>query len=295
MKRLTAYHALVRPNIVLAAGGAVALLLGWFERPSLLLMYVALLVTGLLALLIAIWIRATTLSAHGELLSVPLALAQDEQMLDLYRSLSVSLRNVSANLDPIYRELSLKRIQQIERELVQVARGQIVFTGTETWRMVYERLLRSRGLYRYQSVAHVRTAAYWQDEPGRQSMQINFTIQGEGLHIERIAIIPDHLWPVGERVPIDPLGTWIDEQHQHGIDVKLVRLSTLTNEPDLVADLGIYGNRAVGFQEIDDQGRTIRFTLSFDFAEVLAAEQRWERLSLYATAYRESSGCAAST
>ena len=29
---------------------------------------------------------------------------------------------------------------------------------------------------------------------------------------------------------------------------------------------------AKGFQEVDDQGRTIRLTLSFDFAEVPAAE-----------------------
>jgi len=61
--------------------------------------------------------------------------------------------------------------------------------------------------------------------------------------------------------------------------LKLVRQSVLANEPDLVTDLGIYGNRAVGVQELDDKGRTFRFTLSFDFPEVMAAEQRWDRLS----------------
>jgi hypothetical protein len=58
-------------------------------------------------------------------------------------------------------------------------------------------------------------------------------------------------------------------------------------EADLIVDLGIYGTRAVGFQELDDQGRTARFTLSFDFVDLLAAEQRWERLSVYAISYQE--------
>ena len=77
------------------------------------------------------------------------------------------------------------------------------------------------------------------------------------------------------------------EQYTHGIWTKLVRESTLTGEPDLLVDLGIYGTRAVGFQELDDHGRTVRFTLSFEFAEILAAERRWERLSVYSTSYQK--------
>ena len=83
----------------------------------------------------------------------------------------------------------------------------------------------------------------------------------------------------------EPLQTWLAEQHAHGLSIRLVRLSEFEREPDLVLDMGIYGNRAVGVQEQDDQGRTVRFTLSFDFPEVLAAEQRWERLLLLATSF----------
>jgi hypothetical protein len=112
-------------------------------------------------------------------------------------------------------------------------------------------------------------------------------IEGGTLNTERIAILPDHLWPAGERFPVEPLREWIDEQYTHGIWVKLVRQSILAGELDLLVDLGIYGTRALGRQELDDHGRTVRFTLSFDFAEILAAEQRWERLSVYSTSYQK--------
>ena len=111
--------------------------------------------------------------------------------------------------------------------------------------MAYERLLRSRGLHLYRSVAVIRSAHYWQDEPGRQSMAVNFAAHKERfLNIERIAIVADSLWPATERFPIEPLHSWLAEQHTHGLSVRLVRLSELEREPDLVLDLGIYGTRA---------------------------------------------------
>ena len=54
---------------------------------------------------------------------------------------------------------------------------------------------------------------------------------------------------------------------------------------------GIDNRQQAGFQavdqELDEHGRTVRFMLSFDFAETLAAEQRWERLSVYSTSYQK--------
>ena len=41
-------------------------------------------------------------------------------------------------------------------------------------------------------------------------------------------------------------------------------VATFAPLPDLLADFGIYGDRAVGTQELDEQSRTVRFTLSFD-------------------------------
>lgn len=272
---------------VSTAGVVVVILVCWLAPVSVQIGLVGILAVLLLSLTLA-GRQRTTLPEEIDLFSGPLSLAQDKQIFELYQSITKSLQSISADKDPIYRGLALERTRHSATELVELAEGRIVFTGTETWRMAYAQLLRSKGLYLYRSVAHVKTSSYWQDEPGRQSMQINFDLVDEGtLNIERIAILPDHLWPAGERFPVEPVCQWIDEQYNHGIWIKLVRQSTLAGDPDLLVDLGIYGNRAVGFQELDDQGRTIRFTLSFDFAEILAAEQRWDRLSVYSTSYQK--------
>ena len=113
-------------------------------------------------------------------------------------------------------------------------------------------------------------------------MELNYEMARQGLRIERIAIIADDLWPANNGLPIEPLRSWLVNQQRSGIDIQLVRHSTLESEPDLVGDFGIYGNRALGTQQLNDHGRTIKFTLSFDFADVLEAEKRWERLSVYA-------------
>ena len=107
------------------------------------------------------------------------------------------------------------------------------------------------------------------------------------ISVERIAIIADHLWPEDSPFPVEPIHDWLEEQHRHGIWVRLVRESQLLSEANLVTDLGIYGSRAVGIQVADSAGRTIRFVLSFDFDKVQRAEVVWSRLLVYAISYRE--------
>ena len=97
-----------------------------------------------------------------------LAMAADTAVFGLYQSLGQSLRLMTSNQDPIYRELAIDRLRQVNEEAAAVAVGRIEFHGTEAWRQAYEQLLRSRGLYSYRSVAYACTPSYWQDEPGRQ-------------------------------------------------------------------------------------------------------------------------------
>ena len=68
--------------------------------------------------------------------------------------------------------------------------------------------------------------------------------------------------------------------------VTLVRESDLASEPGTLADFGLFGDRAVGFQDLDERARTILFTLSFDRQTVRLARDRWDRLYLFATPYR---------
>ena len=75
---------------------------------------------------------------------------------------------------------------------------------------------------------------------------------------------------------------WIIKQHQRGIEVSLVRLTALEDEPGLVCDMGIYGEDAVGLQQTDFEGKTVRFELHFDANSVRQAVERWNQLQLYA-------------
>ena len=87
-------------------------------------------------------------------------------------------------------------------------------------------------------------------------------------------------------LPVGDVLAWVEEQHRHGVWVTLVRESQLAGEPDLLVDSGVYGDRAVGVQELDEHGRTVRFVLRFDPAAVRLALDRWDRLTLFAVSYQ---------
>lgn len=219
-------------------------------------------------------------------LEIPLLLASDEVLYDRYRRISALLVKVSQRNDLVYHDIALGQLDKIIAQLTTLAAGSVVYHSTETWRIAYELLLRSPGAYLYRSVAWIKDANYWQDEPGRKSLQVNFELhEQERLNIERIAIVADELWPAAHPLPAEPIRGWLHSQHVRGMWLKLVRESALCSEPDLLADIGIYGSRALGVQELDEHGRTARFVLTFDFAKVAEAEARWNRLCVYAESY----------
>ena len=283
----TFYQRFRRP-VAVAGASSVAVLLAWgFLSIGGLVVVIGLLLSLLAGLVIAASMKPFELRTELPLeLELPFLLAGDETIFLRYRRATEMLLKISRRQDPIYRGIALDQVDDLVQRFTTIASGTLVFESTEAWRIVYERLLRSSGLYLYRSVAWVKNAHYWQDEPGRKSMTVNFELQDkELLNIERIAIIADDLWPALDDWPAEPIRLWLHEQHIHGIWVKLVRESALQNEPDLLADIGIYGSRALGTQELDDQCRTVRFVLTFDYAKVMEAEARWNRLSIFAESY----------
>ncbi len=233
-------------------------------------------------------LRAGSDATEPTLLDTPVRLARDPEVFEQYRQLSRSLLRISWQNDPIYREVALQRLAVLTNDLEQVSRGEIIYRETETWRIVYEQLLRSDGLHQYRSVSWMTTDSYWQDGPGRQSLKLNLELHEQHrITIERIVIVKDSDWLSDMEMPAPRIRQWIHEQHVHGIWIALVRESQLANEPDLLADFGIYGIRAVGFQKVDERARTTSFLLKFDFALIEEAEARWKRLQVYATSYGE--------
>jgi hypothetical protein len=219
-------------------------------------------------------------------LAIPLSLAPEETLYPLYLAYCRALTALAKQTDPLLREIAALKLASVNAQIASIAAGTVVFAGTETWRTVYEQLLAGGTVREYRSVAWVRSADYWQDPPGRQSMRANFEAVHRRVLIERIVVLPDTLWPDHRRLPSTTIRPWIHEQHNHGLHIVLVRESALSTEPDLLADFGIYGDRAVGTQELDERSRTVRFTLSFDPQAVRLADDRWRRLSVFGIPYQ---------
>ncbi len=221
-----------------------------------------------------------------ERLAVPLALAPEDDLYPAYLAYCRSLVTLAGQSDPLLREIAALKLASVNAQTETLAAGTVVFAGTETWRTVYEQLLAGGSVREYRSVAWVRSADYWQDPPGRQSMRANFAAVHKRVLIERIVVLADDLWPTDQSLPGQPVRSWLQEQHDHGLHLVVVRESALDKEPDLLADFGIYGDRAVGTQELDEKSRTVRFTLSFDPQAVRLANDRWRRLSIFGIPYQ---------
>ncbi len=221
-----------------------------------------------------------------EKVQVPLALASDPELFGHYAAHSRALTDLARQSDAILREFALLKLTSLGEHVRSLARGTIVFSATEGWRTVYDQLLKSPDIRKYFSVAWVRTQDYWQDLPGRQSMLANFEAVHRGVLIERTIILPEELWSRDSLLPAEAIRPWIEEQHNHGLWVTLVRETDLQNESGLPADFGVYGDRAVGTQELDERCRTLRFVLSFEAQHVRLALECWQRLLLYAISYR---------
>jgi hypothetical protein len=189
--------------------------------------------------------------------------------------------------DDLVRDCILTKLAGLDEEVRRLASGRIVFENTETWRTAYEKVLRAPGVTGYRSVSWAKTADYWQDRPGQQSIRLNYDLLDRGVGIERIVILGWNLWLPEIYLPGNSIRRWLDEQYYRGISLALVRESDLLNEPDLLRDFGIYGTRATGEQELDEESRTVRFELRFDEPGIRLAADRWERLKLYARPYSE--------
>jgi hypothetical protein len=214
-------------------------------------------------------------------------LCDHPELLVAHRALTHALIELAGYSDEVFREAAAAKLALVHEEMRSLAQGKVIFSGTEAWRTVYERLLRSPNVRLYRSVAWIRSEDYWQDAPGQRSMQLNYDLLREGVRIERIAILCDFFWPPASLLPTAEICRWIDEQYTRGVWIGLVRESHLEPEPDLLCDTGVYGDRATGLWELDGQCRTSRFTFDFSREGLQLAEVRWRRLALYAVSYTD--------
>lgn len=199
------------------------------------------------------------------------------QLVELLQKLA----HRSSSCHPEFNKQAAIRLASMVRQVTELAEESLTFEGTETWRTVYERVLAMCQTRRYLSAALIRTDCYWRDLPGRTSMDFNYRLIEHGFSIERTFIVDPFFWPPSARTPTGSILSWISAQYRRGVTARLVRLSDLDEEPDLVADFGIYGDDAVGRQVVDFEGKTQKFQIHFDEDHFREAEERWDRLLLY--------------
>lgn len=204
---------------------------------------------------------------------------------DILWETTQNLATLRDSADPFLKEYIVASTAALTDEIRRLARGQVVFRNTETWRAAYEKVLSDPRVTEYRSVAWVKSDDYWKDLPGQQSMRLNYDLIGRGVRIERILIVGWNLWPPHVRVPLPRVTEWIEKQHYRGISVSLIREADLVNETELLRDFGIYGDRATGEQELDEESRTVWFVLSFDQLSIQLARDCWNRLMLFAIRY----------
>lgn len=216
---------------------------------------------------------------------VLVVLAADHHLFQEYEKFTSGLLDIARQRNPVFRDLARFRVSSICDEIGELASGRAEFRSTETWRSAYQGVLEGLEVKTYYSVAWVRSIEYWNDPPGRQGMRLNFDLAERGYRIERVVILPDSLWPYEDDLPVSEICHWLDQQDHHGLVLALVREHELASETDLLCDFGIYGDQAVGFQDLDEQSHTVRYRIDFSSSARKKAHDRWERLKLYAKPY----------
>ena len=220
--------------------------------------------------------------------TLPKSLVCDPPLFEIFRQYAEALNKMTCIPDPVFRNAALLQLATLGQSLHELGSGTLTFEGTESWRLIYEQILRSKVVYSYKSVAWVKDTDYWQDEPGQKSVRLNKElVASQQISIERIFIVRDSLWPTDSSTWDEQLTRMLDEQRKSGIKVLVIRESTLVNDHDLAGDFGIYGSHAVGYQIMDGRQQTNRFAIQFNFDDVAQAEQRWERLLVYAKPFEE--------
>ena len=186
-------------------------------------------------------------------------------------------------------------LASVSAQVKSLAEGTVVFTSTETWRTVYEQLLREAGALRSDRVCRLgqRPRRYWQDRPGRQKQCGSTSTSCKvAAGSSQFSILRGNLWPhEANSLPSPDIRPWdraaARERH---LGPPRPGVRHRGREPDLLADFGIYGDRATGVQGNSTSSRGLFGSRSSSFAtrRVSASPGTGgSALLLYTTAYRD--------
>ncbi len=192
---------------------------------------------------------------------------------------------MSDPIDSALRQFVMLKLANLDERFRILDDGTIILSDTQAWMTLYDQLMRSPDITKHWSVVWIKSADDWQDEKGQQCLAANFAAVRRGMKLRRLLIIADQLWPKADHLPHESILRWVQDQNRQGINLDLARESEVNQESDLVAEMSVYGDRAIESKEFDNKLQTMRLVLSFDSDKIQAAMARWNRLKSYAVSY----------
>lgn len=236
----------------------------------------------LLALLISVvaHMAATVDRRIGKMEELSSRLADNDDLRNFYESTVYPLEEAYSNSDSCFRDFMEQQLREHLRPLHSYWREWKLKYEGEMWRSAYRQVLDQSDVREYKSIAWVKSKEYWQDPPGQESFRYNHELaKNKEKSVERIFLIRDSVWDSSD------VKKMIREDRDAGIHVRVAREERVPIE--LRHDLGIYGNRAVGYQYTDDQSQTDHFDLIFNPDEIQIARTHYEGLERWSLTEQE--------
>lgn len=196
------------------------------------------------------------------------------------------LAHASFRDDPTFVKLVNEEFQGFYANLYEYSIGHFKFDA-ESFRIYWRELIESDEASFYFSTALVNTPYYWRDGIGIEAT--NFTIKiSEKKKVKKIFILNDKLWEDANTK------TWIKDQKKRGenadlnkgVDVYVIKEKNIGKNEDIIFDFGIYGDRAVGYQElheIADNEFRMTYNLYFSKEKIQLTNIRFKKLMEYAS------------
>ncbi|VTR91602.1 Membrane protein OS=Rhodopirellula europaea 6C GN=RE6C_02843 PE=4 SV=1 [Gemmata massiliana] len=232
-------------------------------------------VGGLVSASILRWNHAN-LSKHQV---VPPELATNTELVRVYHILREALFTVASGPDGIPKETLTQKIVALGVQLRAMATGTNTFAGSGSWYVAHDAVLAVPDLREYLAVVRVRDPECVRDPVIQESLRATFAAVNRGVLVERVLVISDTLWPGDRVLPTDDVRPWIEDQHNHGLRVILLRERDLPTDTSGPIDTCVFDDWGVGTRDLDDRSQTVRVALDFAPGAVRAARERLDRLS----------------
>jgi hypothetical protein len=214
-------------------------------------------------------------------------LAGHRELERLYRVLCEALAAVASQPEGARKEAMTQKLIALGVQFRAIASGAGALSGAESWYVAHDAILAVPDLKEYRAIVRIPNAECVRDPAIQESLRASFAAVRRGVLVERILILAESLWPMGRLLPSDEILPWIEDQHNHGHRVILIRERDLAPETNLPIDTCMFDDWAVGTRDLDDHSRTGRVALDFTPTAVRTALGHLDRLSNLGISFRE--------